>query len=153
MRQNNLALLVLLLRLLTLWVIHRERAHMCCHAGEVLGFHAAERHSRADDGLLVGIGNISACEDHAREDHPGVGRVGPDLGEFAPGDRVLDPGRVDDGDHHGLGLGILIKVDRIGYDVGGLRDADLALAVGLEDLGAMFLDNVGELQRHELKYN
>jgi hypothetical protein len=29
--------------------------------------------------------------------------------------------------------------------VGGLRDTDLALAVRLEDLGAMFFDDLGEL--------
>jgi hypothetical protein len=39
----------------------------------------------------------------------------------------------------------LVEVDRVGDDVGGLRDADLALAVRLQDLGAIILDNLGEL--------
>jgi hypothetical protein len=39
----------------------------------------------------------------------------------------------------------LVEVDRVGDDVGGLRDADLALTVRFQDLGAMVLDNLGEL--------
>ena len=145
MRQDNLALAALLKGFLAFWMVDAESADMRGLAGQVLGLHATKGHCRANDGLLVRIGEIGASQDDAREYHPRVWRIWADLGDLSLGDCILEPVGLDDGNHGGLGLDIFLKVDRIGYDVSGVLYPDSAFSVGREGRRAVFCCDLVEL--------
>jgi hypothetical protein len=128
-------------------MIHTESAKVCRRPHQILSLHPAKRQSRASNSLLVQLGDVCACENNGREDHPRVGRIRADLGELAPRDRVLDPGGRDHRNHHVLRLHVLVKVDRVRDDVRNLGNADLPLAIRFKDLGAMVLHNLRELPK------
>lgn len=147
-RKDDLALWTLLLGLNTLRVIQGQGTDVGCQPRQVLGLHPTEGHDRAGNGLLIRGRDVGAGEDNIGEDHPGVRREGADLGDLIAGDSRLDPVGSYDGDHHGLGFGVLVEIDGIRDDVRGLRDPHLAFAIGLKNFGAMASDNLGELHAH-----
>lgn len=104
---------------------------MCRRFGDVLGLDASESQRGTDYSLLVVQRKVGTGEDDTRKDHPRVGREGADLGLATSLDRYLDPVRGDDRNHQGFCFGVLGEVYRVGDNVGGLRDGQFALGVGL----------------------
>lgn len=143
--QDNLALRTLPPGLDTLWVVERQSADMCRQPRQILGFHATECHDGAGNSLGINGRNIGTGENDAGEDHPRIGRERADLGDLVARDGGLDPVGADDGEHDGLGLGVLVEIDGIGDDMRRVLDAHPALAVGLQHLGTMVFDDLGEL--------
>jgi hypothetical protein len=145
MGKDDLAFKMLSGGLDALRMVHGERANMGRLARQVFGFHPAERHGRADDGLLVRRWDVRTGEHDAGKYHPGIGRVRANLGDLSPRDCTFDPRGCNHGDHHCLGLRVLVEVNRVRDDVRDPGDADLALAVGFEDFGPMLLHDLGKL--------
>lgn len=143
--KDNLAAETLLNGLFAFRMVHRERTYVGCHPRNILGFHATKSHGRADNGFLVAQRNISAGDIDIGENVSWVRGIRPELRLSVPRKRNLDPLGGNDGQHHGLGLGILVEVNRVGDDMGDMTHGDFAIPVGLDNLGAILLDDIRQL--------
>lgn len=102
-------------------------------ARHVFALLATKRHGGTYNRLFVHQREIATGDDHLGEDHARVGREWPDVGLLSAMDRVFDPAGRDHGDHDGLRLGELLKVDRVGDYVGDLLDGNGAISFRLAD--------------------
>jgi len=98
-RENYLAILVLLEGHLAFWVVHRQSAYMCSKFRQATALHAAHSQHSASNCISVPVRDISSSHVHIGEEQLGVRRVRSDRGLLRATYRLRDPSRNDDGDH------------------------------------------------------
>lgn len=118
---------------------------MSCKAAEIFGLHATHSEDRTGDCLLVGEWDVITCQDDVGENQTRVRGVWPDLSLATLVKGGVDPLSHHHRDHQCHSLIILWEVDRIGNNVGALRDRDRAVLTKINDFGAILLDSLFQL--------
>lgn len=115
-------------------------------AAEIFGLHATHSEDRTSDCLLVGEWDVITCQDDVGENQTRVRRIWPDLSLAALVKGGVDPLRHHHRDHQRHSLIILWEVDRIGNNVGTLRDRDRAVLTKINDFAAILLGSAFQLE-------